>query len=226
MKLKDIASVAGKSGLYRVLKPTRSGMIVAALDANSKKTVMNATHRVSILQEISIYTTDSEESVGLGTVLKSVHEKYKGKEAKVEKDEESLAKFMAEVLPNYDTERVYTSDIKKLAAWYNILIEFAPDAFEEEEKKEESEGEEVKEKEKKEKKETSKKKDNKETKATKEKAEDKKPAKKKTPAKKKVVKEDIEPAAEKDPSKKRTVTKPKSTAKPKVEKPRDNLKDK
>ncbi len=210
MKLKDIASVAGKPGLYRVLKPTRSGMIVETLDASSKKTVMNATHRVSILQEISIYTTDAEESVDLGAVLKSVHEQYKGKEAKVEKDAESLAKFMAEVLPNYDTERVYTSDIKKLVAWYNILIQFAPDAFEEEEEKEEEKKEEP----------------NAEEVKEEGKAEEKKPAKKKAPAKKKVVKEDIEPAAEKDPSKKRTVTKPKSTAKPKVEKPRDNLKDK
>lgn len=179
MKLKDIASVAGKPGLYRVLKPTRSGMIVETLEAKSKKTVMNATHRVSILQEISIYTTDAEESVDLGTVLKSVHEKYKGKEAKIEKDSDSLAKFMAEVLPNYDVERVYTSDIKKLVAWYNILIEFAPDAFEEEEKKEEA------------------------------KEEDKAEAKKKAPAKKKAVKKDEPKAekTEKKPAKKATKAK-------------------
>ncbi|MFT5617018.1 MAG: hypothetical protein ACI85I_000234 [Arenicella sp.] len=197
MKLKDIASVAGKSGLYRVLKPTRSGMIVVTLDASSKKTVMNATHRVSILQEISIYTTGAEESVDLGVVLKSVHEKYKGKEAKVEKDSESLATFMAGVLSNYDAERVYTSDIKKLAAWYNILIQFAPDAFEEEEKKEEEpKAEEVKEESK---------------------AEEKKPAEKKAPAKKKAVKkEEDEPVAEKAPAKKK-----KAAPKAKVEKSKD-----
>ena len=139
MELKEIAAVAGKSGLFRVLKPTRSGMIVETLDAKQKKSVMNSTHRVSILQEISIYTNDASESVELGEVLRNIKEKHDGKVVEFKKDDDSLADFLAGVLPNYDKDRVYTSDIKKLVTWYNILIEFAPESFEQTEEVEETE---------------------------------------------------------------------------------------
>jgi len=140
MNLKDIAAIAGKPGLYKVLKPTRSGMIVASLDEKAKKSVVSTTHRVSILQEISIYTTDEVESVELGKVLKSAKDKHEGK-VEVGSSKEELATFMEGVLPTYDVDRVYSSDIKKLVSWYNILVEFAPDTFTEvvEEVKEEEE---------------------------------------------------------------------------------------
>ena len=138
MNLKEIAAIAGKPGLYKVLKPTRSGMIVASLDAKAKKSVVNTTHRVSILQEISIYTTDSKESVALGEVMKSIKDKKEGT-VEVGTSKEELAAFMAEILPSYDVEKVYPSDIKKLISWYNTLVEFAPETFDAVEEEGESE---------------------------------------------------------------------------------------
>ena len=142
MNLKDIAAIAGKPGLYKVLKPTRSGMIVSKIDEPKKKTVVGTTHRVSILQEISIYINDNPEmeSIELGKVFANIKEKYEGK-CEYGTSKEELGTFLEGVLPNYDRDRVYPSDIKKLASWYNLLIEHAPEVFEEapeEEAKEES----------------------------------------------------------------------------------------
>ena len=76
MDLKDIASVSGKRGLYKVLKPTRSGVILETLDETRKKLVASANSRVSILKEISIYTTGAESSVLLEDVFMKIHAIY------------------------------------------------------------------------------------------------------------------------------------------------------
>lgn len=141
MELKDIAAVSGKRGLYKVLKPTRSGVILETLDETRKKLVANANSRVSILKEISIYTTGVESSILLEEVFELVHAKH-GLTLEVEKDEPSLFAFLEEILPSYDAERVYSSDIKKLVTWYSIVATYYPEVFdqkEEEENKKETE---------------------------------------------------------------------------------------
>lgn len=130
--LKQIANVAGYSGLYRILKPGRAGVIVESLDEKKAKTMMGPTARVSVLNDISIYVDDNsdEQSVSLGQVLQAINEKY-GAELTVDPkgSAEELAEFMASVVPDYDRDRVRTTDIKKLISWYGILRQFAPDVF-------------------------------------------------------------------------------------------------
>jgi Domain of unknown function (DUF5606) len=129
MNLKDIAAVSGKPGLFRVLKPTRSGVILETLDEKKQKIVTNANYRVSILKEISIYTTTVQGSVPLAQVFEAIREKY-GEEIDVEvSDNRSLMDFIQEIVPEYDADRVYASDVKKLVVWYRILSRFAADIF-------------------------------------------------------------------------------------------------
>ncbi|GAB2552694.1 DUF5606 family protein [Spirosoma aerophilum] len=130
--LKQIANVAGYSGLYRIVKPGRAGVIVESLDEKKAKTMMGPTARVSVLNDISIYVDDDseEQSVSLSQVLLAINEKY-GDTLSVDPkgSNEELAEFMASVVPAYDRERVRTTDIKKLISWYGILRQFAPDVF-------------------------------------------------------------------------------------------------
>ncbi|MBB3700591.1 DUF5606 domain-containing protein [Flammeovirga yaeyamensis] len=139
MNLKDIAAIAGKPGLYKVLKPSRTGVIVETLEAKPKKTIVSASQRISILKEISMYVTgQAEESVPLEEVFASVKEKFGTEKLDVDtKSEESLEDFIFAVLPNWDSDRIYTSDIKKLVTWYNKLVEFYPESLED--KKEDKE---------------------------------------------------------------------------------------
>ena len=138
MELKDIASIAGKSGLFKVLKPTRTGVILESLDEEKKKTIVGANARVSLLKEISIYTTSAESSLMLETVFDSIYKKHKAELPVTSKsDAAELESFLETIVPDYDTERVYLSDIKKLVSWYSTLVKFAPELFST--KKEESE---------------------------------------------------------------------------------------
>ena len=131
--LKQIANVAGYSGLYRILKPGRAGVIVESLDDKKAKTMMGPTARVSVLNDISIYVDDDsdEQSVTLGQVLLAINEKY-GDKLPVESkgSTEELSDFMASVVPAYDRERVRLTDIRKLISWYGTLRQFAPELFE------------------------------------------------------------------------------------------------
>ena len=131
--LKQIANVAGYSGLYRILKPGRAGVIVESLDDKKTKTMMGPTARVSVLNDISIYVDDDsdEQSIALGNVLQTINEKY-GDTLPIDAkgSNNQLGEFMVSVVPNYDRERVRPTDIKKLISWYGILRQFAPDVFE------------------------------------------------------------------------------------------------
>lgn len=136
MKLSEIASVSGKGGLYKVLTSTKSGLILESLDDTKTKLVATGSHRISILQEISIYTHTKEGTVALGDVLTKIHKSF-GDDPGVdsESDPAELKAFLKSVLPEYDEERVYVSDIKKLVKWYGVLLKYAPDLFKEEETK-------------------------------------------------------------------------------------------
>lgn len=141
MELKDVASVSGKPGLFKVLKPTRTGVILEALNESRSKFIAGATHRVSLLKEISIYTTDRDGSVPLEEVFHKINEEHGEKlPVNTKSDNGELYDFIGSVVPAYDQERVYTSDIKKLVTWYEILSDHAPEVLKapkEEAKKEE-----------------------------------------------------------------------------------------
>lgn len=134
MDLKDVAAIAGKSGLYRVLKPTKTGVILESLDGTGKKSIASGNSRVSVLKEISIYTTGKESSVLLEDLFETIHEKH-GRELAVnsKSDANALFSFLEGVLPDYDRERVYHSDLKKLVSWYNLLDKYYPELFEKKE---------------------------------------------------------------------------------------------
>lgn len=134
--LKTIANVSGYPGLYRILKPGRSGVIVETIDAKKTKTMMGQQARVSVLNDISMYVDQPEaasadQSVPLGDVFLAVASTF-GDDLPItsKADGSELADFMSQVLPDYDRERVRDTDIRKLISWYGILREFAPEVFE------------------------------------------------------------------------------------------------
>lgn len=144
MELKEIASISGKGGLFHILKPTRNGMIVESMDDQKKKLVVGTNHRVSVLQEVSIYTTDSEGSVPLQDVFDKIKNEFGDDPGVDTSDDDELKAFTKHVIPNYDEDRVYPSDMKKLVNWYKILLTEAPEVLEkseeESEKEDKSEG--------------------------------------------------------------------------------------
>lgn len=132
MDLREVASISGKSGLFKILKPTRNGVILESLDEHKTKLIASSSSKVSILKEISMYTTGKVANTPLDQILISVKEKYpKGIEldSKVASNDE-LKSFLKGVLPDFDEEKIYPSDIKKLINWYNVLLKFAPEVFE------------------------------------------------------------------------------------------------
>jgi len=119
MEFSKIIAVSGKPGLFEILSQTKTGVIVKAL-ADGKRMPITATHNVSLLENIAMFTY--EEDVPLGEVFKNIAQKEDGKETISHKESKQvLESFFAEVLPNYDEERVYASNIKKVVQWYNIL---------------------------------------------------------------------------------------------------------
>ena len=131
MELREIAAITGKPGLYRILKPNKNGVIVESLDAAKTRILAPATSKISILSEITMYTNDADGSIPLPEVFVRLHTKYAGKLTLTAKSEGAeLHALMAELVPDYDREKVYTSDLKKLVTWYSIIAEAAPEAFE------------------------------------------------------------------------------------------------
>lgn len=120
MSLEKILAISGKPGLYELKIQTRSGFLAESL-VDGKKLNVGLHSNVSLLSEISVYTFDGE--LPLGQVFKSIAEKEDNKETISHKeDKEKLEAYFAEVVPNYDVDRVYASDIKKIINWYNMLI--------------------------------------------------------------------------------------------------------
>lgn len=137
MDLTKILAISGKPGLYKNVGNTKTGVIVESL-TDGKRFPAFAHERISSLAEISIFTHG--EDVPLEDVFKKIAEKYDYKPAINPKSGSGeLKAFMEEILPDYDEERVYASDIKKVVQWYNILAEKNMLEFDEEEKEEEPE---------------------------------------------------------------------------------------
>ncbi|MEQ8471948.1 MAG: DUF5606 domain-containing protein [Marinoscillum sp.] len=136
MDFSEVAAVSGKGGLFRVVSPTRTGVILEAMDGTNKKMIANMQSKVSILSDISIYTTDEEGAVPLEEVMKKIHKEFNGDTGlSSNSDGDELKAFLKFILPEYDESRVYVSDIKKLVTWYNAIAEKLPELLEE--KKEE-----------------------------------------------------------------------------------------
>jgi hypothetical protein len=120
--LKEIAAISGMPGLYRLVRPTRAGVIVESLDERGTRSVASARNKVSLLQEISIYTQDYDQTIPLTEVFDRIYQKFGTDLAVTNKsDDRDLASFMNEIIPDYDRQRVYMSDIKKLVTWYKAV---------------------------------------------------------------------------------------------------------
>ncbi len=120
MNLSGIISIAGMSGLYKVIAQTKNGLIVESL-ADKKRVPVYATHKVSTLEDVRIYSTGDE--VPLREVLQKIFDKEKGAVTSLDPkaSDADLRKYFKAAFAEYDEERVYTSDIKKVLSWYNIL---------------------------------------------------------------------------------------------------------
>ena len=120
MEFNKIISVAGKPGLFHAISQTKSWFIVESL-IDKKRFPIPSTNNVSLLENIAIYTY--EEEVPLLSVFKTMYEKTEGKETISHKESgKKLTAYFSEILPEYDEDRVYTSNIKKVIQWYNLLV--------------------------------------------------------------------------------------------------------
>jgi hypothetical protein len=122
MSLDKILSIGGKPGLYKLLTQTRTGFVAESL-LDGKKITVGFKSNVSVLSEIAIYTL--EEEVPLREVFQNIQKKENGGKTSVghKEDKLKLEEYFFEILPNYDEDRVYMSDIKKVVQWYNLLQE-------------------------------------------------------------------------------------------------------
>ena len=122
--LETILAISGKPGLYKLVSRGNHNLIVETLDTQKKRFPAFAADKIISLADIAMYTDEKE--VPLREVLNNIKAKENGKTTSIDyrkasKDE--LYAFLGEVLPNFDHDRIYPSDIKKLIQWYNILIE-------------------------------------------------------------------------------------------------------
>ena len=121
MELKDILAISGQSGLYKFVAQSRNGIIVESL-ATGARSCASAASKVSSMGEIAIFT--DTDDIPLARVFESIYEQTGGQPTISHKSTPAeIEKRFAEALPDYDRERVHLSDMKKVIAWYNILVE-------------------------------------------------------------------------------------------------------
>ena len=120
MELKDVLAISGQPGLFRYVAQSRNGFIVESL-IDGKRMNASASSRISALTEISMFTEG--EDIALAEVFTRMYAHTGGKEGLSHKESaEKMKAYFAEVLPEYDRERVHVSDIKKALSWFNILV--------------------------------------------------------------------------------------------------------
>ena len=121
LSLSEIVSVSGKPGLHKMVGKRPNGLIVETLDNSKKRFPTNLSQKVSFLSDISMYTYEGDEK--LEVVLKNLHEQVEGGLELVSKKNSGseIQDFFRKVLPNFDEDQVYNSDIVKLASWYLLL---------------------------------------------------------------------------------------------------------
>lgn len=139
MKLKDILSISGQPGLYKFVAQASNGIIVESL-ADGKRSNARGSAKVSSLAEIAIYT-DTDE-LPLSKVFEKMYEKTGGKET-IDRNStpDQMKALFADVIPDYDRDRVHVSDMKKMIAWFNILVKAGMSDFSVEETEETEEPE-------------------------------------------------------------------------------------
>ena len=139
--LKTILAITGKPGLFKFLNRGKNMLIVESLDAAKKRQPAYATDKVVALSDISIYTNDDAE-VPLASVFENIKKEYEGKAVDLSPKKASqneIIQFFTKALPNYDTDRVHVSDMRKVLSWYNILVENGITEFEDKEENAEAE---------------------------------------------------------------------------------------
>jgi hypothetical protein len=121
MDLSKILSISGKRGLFKVVSQLKNAVLVESL-LDGKRFPAFAHEKISSLEEIAVFTTG--EDIQLKDLLKKMHEKLEGKPGPdAGTDDKALKVFFLEVIPDYDPDRVYASDIRKIVSWYNLLLE-------------------------------------------------------------------------------------------------------
>ena len=119
MNLEGIISITGKPGLFKIISQGNNVVIVENLE-DKKRMPMTARYQANSLDEIAIYT--SEDTAPLSNIFDIIAKKENAKQSISHKaDKEDLIKYFEDILPNYDVERVYISDIKKVIQWYNTM---------------------------------------------------------------------------------------------------------
>lgn len=135
--LKTILSISGRPGLFKLVSQGKNMLIVESL-TTKKRMPAYARDKVVSLGDIAIYT-DGEE-VPLSKVMTTIYEKNgKALDSNSYKTNDEIRDFFLDVLPNFDQDRVYLTDIKKIISWYNLLLEAGITSFEEEKTEENSE---------------------------------------------------------------------------------------
>ncbi len=133
MDLSGIISISGRPGLYRVIAQGKNSIIVESL-TEKKRFPAYTSDRISALDDISIYTYEGDTPIG--EIFAKIYDKQDGKAAPSHKEDATvLQEFILEIIPDYDEDRVYPSDIKKLIQWYNMLLKSGDLKPAEEEKK-------------------------------------------------------------------------------------------
>ena len=130
--METILSISGKPGLYKLVSRGKANLIVETLEEPARRMPVFASDRVTSLADIAMYT--NEDDVPLWQVFANVGKKEDNKEASINYKKcssKDLRVYFAEILPNYDQDRVHDSDIKKLLQWYNILVKSGNTNFKE-----------------------------------------------------------------------------------------------
>ena len=139
MGLSKIIAISGKPGLFEIVSQSSKGIIVVSL-IDKKKTSITNTQNVSVLNDIAMYTYSEE--IPLREIFLNIFEKEEGKETITKKESNKvLLEFLETVLPDFDKDRVYASNVKKLVSWYNMLVRHNFDFETLKEKEQESEEE-------------------------------------------------------------------------------------
>ncbi|NOZ34504.1 MAG: hypothetical protein GXO80_04305 [Chlorobi bacterium] len=144
MDLSKILSISGRPGLYKHIAQSKNSAVVESLE-DGKRSSAFINEQISSLNDISVFTTG--EDIKLEEIFKKIFDKETGKKAiSHNASAKELKAYFGEAVPEYDKDRVYVSDIKKIIKWYNTLIDAGLMEFEEKksEKKEENQKEEIK----------------------------------------------------------------------------------
>lgn len=141
--IRKILAISGKPGLYKLISRGNKSLIVETVDEQKKRIPAFGADRVVSLGDISIYTNDDSE-VKLSAVFESIKQNYGDKPLDLspkKASQDDIIAFFTKVLPNYDTDRVRVSDMRKVLSWYNILAADGITDFDDKEEDEAKESE-------------------------------------------------------------------------------------